>query len=202
MKLNLNYPEEMSKEDKKFLNEALLRGFSPQQKELHESEVINISPGAYKKHKRIQAFLGGVVGTTCRKYHAKEFNYSQLSDFQDEGARKAVRTYGLNAVIRAWKELERRMIELPGRKMEDIPVLFQPMADTFWKRFGLPRNMVDTIWDRETEEAIEARKHVDWTKPQFNTCGELIPIPEDVKEELAKREVEDERKINEESQIE
>ena len=158
---------------------AVARAVDPVAQEMKNYEIVQLTGGNYKKHKRIQAYLGSVIGTSCRKFQSNEINYDQFMRMQIEAVKKCVRTYGLSITLRAWRELLTRLQQIPNRTMEGFLVLFQPTSDTFTFNFGQPRILVDTLPDRFDPEAEAIKRNIirDGDPDEllkFHTNGKLV----------------------------
>jgi hypothetical protein len=168
--------EEMALSDP---NKAIARAVDPSVKEFRETPINPLSPKHYKIHKRIQAYLGQAVGTTCKQLHAGNIDYKVFVQLQMEAARKVVRQYGLTAVLPAWREFATRVVQLPKREIEGHPVFIQPAADAFTLYFAQPRVLYDALADRFSDEDLALKQKLELEgdpdgQLKFHTNGTLV----------------------------
>jgi hypothetical protein len=96
---------------------------------------VHLNPKEYKRHVKAKKILTDSVGATSMALFHHVLSKEEFAKHQVDGAKLAVRSTNLPIAVRAWNEVIRQLLEIPGRRHKGIPVLFQPMTDYF-KPFG------------------------------------------------------------------
>ena len=120
--------------------------------------VMELSRHEYALHKKARDTMASGVGLSCERLHRKVITKDQFKIEQTDYAKKAIRETNLYIARRAWQDLMIMLLEVPGRNIKGIPILFQPLVDYWHEVWGLEHTLVDPVETTKEEKKDESKK--------------------------------------------
>ena len=121
-------------------------------------QSVPVSRHEYSLIKRARGIIADGIGTSSLMLRRGEFKYfdPEFRAFQEKYCNRAIGVSGLMDALRAWEDLMRYCIEIPGKKIEGTVIKFQPTVD-FFRKYGGPYQIVDI---ESAEKIVECRKQI------------------------------------------